>query len=107
MGKRRSSWASLLRGLLLPALAAGLLVFFSAALDNVDSGRNEEERRQLEEALRRSCIACYAAEGVYPPGLDYLKEHYGIRVDEERYTAIYTALAENLTPDITVLVNKT
>ena len=103
MKRRKSPWGRLLRGLLLPLFVVGVLVFFSTALNSLDSGRGEEDLRQLEEALRRSCVACYAVEGVYPPDLDYLKEHYGIQVDEERYTVMYDAFADNLMPDITVL----
>ena len=50
-------------------------------------------------------MACYAAEGAYPTSLDYLKERYGVQIDEERYTVYYSAFAENLMPDITVLEN--
>ena len=50
-------------------------------------------------------MACYAAEGFYPPNLDYLKDRYGLQIDEKRYTVRYTAFAENLMPDITVLEN--
>lgn len=105
MRKRRTPWGALLRGLLLPALCIVVLVGFSTALNSLDSGHEEEDQRQLEEALRRGCVACYATEGVYPPNLDYLKEHYGVQVDEERYAVIYSVFADNLMPDITVLVN--
>ena len=88
-----------------PAVAAAALLCFSAALDGLESGRAEEDMRQLEEAMRRGCVACDAAEGRYPPDLEYLKEHYGIQVDEGRYTVRYDAFAENLMPDITVLEN--
>ena len=57
----------------------------------------------MEEAIRRSAVACYAAEGIYPPNLGYLTEHYGIQIDETKYTVIYEVFAENLMPDITVL----
>ena len=106
MRSRKSPLGPLLRGLLTPVFAAAVLVCFSTALNSLDGGRDQEDQRQLEEALRRGCVACYAVEGVYPPNLDYLKEHYGIQVDEERYTVVYTAFAENLMPDITVLVHK-
>lgn len=96
---------SLLRGVLLPAVCIGVLVFFSTALNSLDTGREEEDQRQLEEALRRGCVACYASEGIYPPNLDYLKERYGVQVDEGRYTVMYDVFADNLMPDITVLVN--
>ena len=102
--KKRSVWFPLLRGLLLPVVCVAVLVFFSTALDSLNSGHEEEDLRQLEEALRRGCVACYAVEGVYPPNLDYLKEHYGIQVDEDRYMVHFVPCAENLMPDITVLV---
>ena len=104
MRKRRNPWLGMLRGLLLPAAAAVALVMFAAALDGLSAGRDAEDLRQLEEALRRGCAACYAAEGVYPPNLEYLEDHYGIRVDEERYAVFYSAFADNLMPDITVVV---
>ena len=104
MRKRRNHWLGMLRGLLLPAAAAVALVMFAAALDGLSAGRDAEDLRQLEEALRRGCAACYAAEGVYPPNLEYLEDHYGIRVDEERYAVFYSAFADNLMPDVTVVV---
>ena len=48
-------------------------------------------------------MACYAAEGIYPPDLDYLEEHYGLQIDRDRYTVFYQIFASNLMPDITVL----
>ena len=106
MRKRKNPWLGMLRGLPLPAIAAAVLVMFAAALDSLSDGRDAEDLRQLEEALRRSCAACYAAEGVYPPNLEYLEDHYGIRVDEERYAVFYSAFAENLMPEITVVVRE-
>ena len=112
MKRRRNGLPSLLGGLLVPVIAAAALLCFATALDSLDSGRAEEDLRQLEETLRRGCVACYAAEGVYrtavrvyPPSIDYLKDHYGLQVDEARYTVRYSAFAENLMPDITVLEN--
>ena len=107
MRKRKTAWGGLLQGLLLPVFVVGILVFFSTALNSLDSGHDAEDLRQLEDTLRRGCVACYAAEGIYPPNLDYLKDHYGVQVDEERYTVFYSVFAENLMPDITVLENKT
>ena len=103
MRKQKAPWGTLLRTLLLPAVIVAVLVFFSTALSTVERGRGEENKRQLEQALRRGCVACYAAEGIYPPDIDYLKEHYGVQVDETQYVVFYTAFADNLMPDITVL----
>ena len=105
MERRKTGWIALLRGLLLLGLAAGVFLCFAFAVNNLDSGRSEKSLEQLEEALRRGCVACYAAEGAYPASLDDLKERYGIQIDEKRYTVHYTAFAENLMPDITVVEN--
>ena len=105
MRKRRNTLIPLLQGLLFPAAAVAVLLCFATALDGLDSGRSAEDLKQLEQALRRGCVACYAAEGVYPPNLEYLEEYYGLQIDETRYTVHYSAFAENLMPDITVLEN--
>lgn len=106
MKKRRNALAGLLRGLLLPAAAVAVLVCFAAALDSLDGGRQTEDLRQLERALRRGCAACYAVEGIYPPDVAYLEERYGVQIDGERYTVHYDVFAENLMPTITVLENE-
>ena len=89
--------------LLIPSIAASLLL---TALRQLDDGRAEAGRKQLEEALRRSAVTCYAVEGVYPPTLDYLRDHYGIQIDESRYIVFYEVFAENLMPEITVLLKE-
>ena len=90
----------------LPVLAAvailAVLLWFFAAMGNLTRDSGEEEREQLETALRRSAVACYAAEGVYPPTLEYLTEHYGVQIEDE-YIVFYEIFASNLMPDITVL----
>lgn len=97
---------SALRWLLLPLLALCALLWFSTALNQVETGHDRQGKARLEESLRRSAAACYAAEGIYPPDLAYLQEHYGVQIDEERYTVYYDVFASNLMPDITVLENE-
>ena len=84
-------------------LAALCLIFFVTSLASVDRQQGEEGRQQLETALRRAAVACYAAEGVYPPTVEYLQQHYGVQIEEERYIVFYEIFANNLMPDITVL----
>ena len=50
----------------------GVLLVFLSGLSNLREGRRSEGRQQLEDAVRRSAVACYAAEGIYPPSLEYL-----------------------------------
>lgn len=79
-----------------------VLALFTA-LSNLESGQSAEARAQLEDAIHRAVVSCYATEGFYPPTLDYVEEYYGIQIDSSRYAVFYEIFAENLMPDITVL----
>lgn len=87
----------------MPVIAVLILLCFLGGIANLSQGRKAEDKQQLEEALRRAAVACYAAEGIYPPNVEYMVEHYGLQIDTRRYVVSYTAFAENLMPDITVL----
>lgn len=88
------------------AVCAAVMAILLSAVSNLKNGHTDEGRRQLEDTIRRAAVTCYATEGIYPPTLSYLEEHYGIQVDTDRYTVYYDAFAENLVPDITVLENE-
>jgi hypothetical protein len=104
--RKQKRWRGALGGLLRPVAAALVLLCFLVALSHLETGRGQEGRQQLEEAIRRAAVACYAAEGIYPPDLAYLEARYGIQIDETRYTVSYDIFASNLMPDITVLENE-
>jgi len=101
--KQRRRFTRKLTGLWTALLILAIVVIFFVSLFRVRSGQGEEGRRQLEESLRRAAVTCYATEGIYPPTLTYLEEHYGIQFDRSRYAVFYEIFAENLMPDITVV----
>lgn len=103
--KKKKAILGMLWGILFPCGVVAALLFFISALSNLEKGRESEDIRQLQEVLRKGCVACYAAEGIYPPDLEYLKRHYGIQIDEEKYIVYYSRFAQNLMPDVTVLEN--
>ena len=80
-----------------------ILLCFLIGVANLEQGRRTEGRRQLEDALRRAAVSCYAAEGFYPPDVAYLQTHYALRYEEQDYLIHYGYIASNLMPDITVL----
>lgn len=84
-------------------LALGALLFFLACLSNLKLEHAASDKQQLENALTRACVACFAAEGRYPENLAYLEAHYGIRINSKLYAVKYEMIASNLMPDITVL----
>lgn len=100
---RRKKFSSILPGILMPLAILALLLCFLTGISNVSRGHSQEDKRRLEEVLREAAVACYAAEGIYPPDLAYLEEHYGVQIDRRHFVVRYTAIAENLMPDITVL----
>ena len=89
--------------LLAAAAAAGVLCWFLVAVAGVHTGNSRQGAVQLADAVRKAAVACYAAEGIYPPTLSYLQEHYGLQIDESRYAVFYEIFAENMMPEITVL----
>lgn len=56
----------------------------------------------LEQAIQRSLNLCYAQEGFYPASIDYLVEHYGLVLDEQKVYVSYRVFASNIRPDITL-----
>ena len=44
-------------------------------ITSVSDQTARQQKKSLEEAIRRDMVTCYAMEGVYPESLDYLKEH--------------------------------
>lgn len=87
----------------MPVVVVLILLCFLSGISNLSQGRGAEDKQQLEEALRRAAVTCYAVEGIYPPDVDYMVEHYGLQIDSRRYVVSYISFAENMMPDITVL----
>lgn len=85
------------------AVSAAAIWWLLSSVGSLSAGQREESRVRLEDSIRRAAVTCYTAEGVYPPTLDYLRTHYGVQVDETRFAVFYSAFAENLMPEITVV----
>lgn len=90
-------------GIAAPVIAAVVLIFFLSAVANLAKGSAEEDRQRLEDVVRRAAVACYAAEGIYPPDLEYLQTHYGLQINGGKYVVVYETIGSNLMPDIMVL----
>ena len=99
--KKPDITAALLRGAEI-ALPAALLVLLGISVMRVRSQADKAGCEQLETSVRRAVTACYALEGAYPQSWEYLAEHYGLLVDESRYTVHYTVTGRNILPEITV-----
>ena len=63
----------------------------------------EEGAAALRTAVEQCALQCYVVEGVYPPSLSYLEEHYGLQVNRKDYYVVYDIFASNIPPDVKVL----
>lgn len=82
-----------------------MVLAFCLGVNRLEGARSTQGRQQLEDALRRTAVSCYASQGFYPPSVDYMVRHWGLRYDPEQFTIHYEVFASNLMPDITVLDN--
>ncbi|MCR4604823.1 MAG: DUF4860 domain-containing protein [Eubacterium sp.] len=83
-----------------PAVIGGGLIF---ATDKLGLRPAAESAAQVESTVREAVLDCYANEGVYPPSVDYLKDNYGLIVDEKKYGVYYEIFGKDIPPQISVM----
>ena len=86
------------------ALIACMLAAAVAVYAWVGRMQDRTETETVRSAVREAALTCYAVEGAYPEDVEYLREHYRLAYDTERYHVTYDAFASNLIPDIWVTV---
>lgn len=91
----RRDWIKLLCIVLV--LAAAVLL-----ANRIGTAQGTAETEIVRDAVKNAALTCYAVEGAYPDSVDYLREHYRLAYDEDRYLITYDAFASNMIPDIWV-----
>lgn len=76
-------------------------VFFFGFL-NVDRGMSKEDTQRAKDAIQKAARECYSIEGAYPKDIEYLKENYGLFIQEEKYMIRYHYIGANIMPDTDV-----
>lgn len=79
------------------------LAVFLTGLQSVSAVSEKKEIENIEKAVIQSAVLCYGTEGAYPESLAYLKEHYGLRYDEDKYIVDYEIVAKNIRPQVRVV----
>ena len=80
-----------------------IIIICIFGIHSVDDSTSKMQLESLENAIYRGVVQCYALEGTYPPNLDYLKAHYGLTYDSDKYFVDYQIFSSNMMPDITVI----
>ncbi len=101
-GVLRRFGAILRNNLLAVVLFAVTAALLTAGLNIASRQSAEEEKRLAEESVRRAVVSCYAIEGRYPESYAYIRDHYGVRVNEDKYCVDYRIFASNIMPDISI-----
>lgn len=85
------------------ALFVALIAGFVLLVNSLTATSSGQEVQLVRDAIKNAALTCYAVEGSYPQSLEYLREHYKLAYNEERFIVEYDAFAENMMPYITVL----
>ncbi len=80
-----------------------LLVSFWIGIKSISKSNISRQEQSLNDALKRDIVQCYSLEGIYPPSLEYLEQHYGLIYDKDLFFIDYRPIASNIYPDVTVL----
>ena len=80
-----------------------VVVIIYCGIENTGQKSSAEEIRTAKESVMRAVTACYAIEGSYPESYEYLKENYGVSVNESKYTVFYNIFASNILPDVEII----
>ena len=91
---------------MLPASAGFFLLLFllfSLAVSGLEQDSLSRQKTELETALQRGTVICYALLGRYPEDLGELEQYCPLYYNREHFCVDYNSLGANLLPDITVL----
>lgn len=80
-----------------------IATLFIRGISSVSDTTLSKQRESLETALHRSISQCYAVEGLYPPTLEYIEQHYGLTYDKDLFRVDYQPFSSNIFPDITII----
>ena len=79
-----------------------LIAAFILLVNSLTATSGSQETELVYDAVKNAALTCYAVEGSYPESLDYLREHYKLAYNTDRFVVEYDAFASNLMPSISV-----
>lgn len=101
--KNRFDWR-FVGGIVAAVAVFGVVVcLFMNGILSILNRAEKESADNLQTAMTRASVQCYAIEGRYPPSAEYLEEQYGVSIDRNHYAVFYNGFASNVMPEITVV----
>ncbi len=91
-------------GLITPLVVfAAVFALFINGMYAASSSQKSEALRVAKDSITRAVISYYATEGSYPDSYETLKQEFGLKVSDTKYTVVYEIFASNIMPAITVI----
>lgn len=76
---------------------------FLYGISAVSSSGVTNDKQILEDAIHRDIIHCYSVEGIYPPNVSYMQEHYGLIYDTDKFIVDYEYIGGNIMPIVQII----
>ena len=93
-----------LLGFIIPTLViVFIVVIFYIGVSQISQSTAKKQEDSLYTAIERDIVQCYSIEGIYPPSLEYLEEHYALVYDKNVFFVDYRPVASNIYPDVTIM----
>lgn len=80
-----------------------ILLSTLSAVNQIAIKQNTDQSAAIESVLLQAAVQCYALEGSYPPDLYYLRDNYGVILDELKYFYFYETQGSNILPKLVVI----
>ena len=84
------------------AIFVALIIAFVVITSSLTNTTGSQESQLVYDAVKNATLTCYAVEGTYPESLEYLREHYKLAYNSERFIVDFDSFASNVMPSITV-----
>ena len=91
------------RKIIITLVIAAALTFSFLGILKVNKDIETQTTLSIKNSVVSSVVQCCAIEGTYPKNIQYLKDNYGLVLDESKYIITYDLFASNIMPDISVL----
>ncbi len=65
---------------------------------------NDKDLSRVKQNIKDGIVECYAIEGKYPESIEYLRDNYGVYLNEESYQIHYRYLGLNMMPEFKVFL---
>lgn len=80
-----------------------VIVLFVFGISSISNSSVVNDKEILTEAIERDIVHCYCVEGMYPPSVKYMQEHYGLTYDADKYIVDYEYIGGNIMPKFMII----